>query len=241
MRVSIVLPAFNEEKLLPASLEAVALALPGFTEQGWETEVVVCDNNSTDRTAEIARQHGAKVVFEPVNQISRARNCGAASASGDWLVFVDADSLPTQELFRDVARQIRSGSIIGGGSTVRLEVDRRGPRFWVGCWNRLSRTFRLAAGSFVFCDAAAFRAIGGFSLDLYASEELDFSRRLRRYGRRDGRRFVILVDHPLLTSARKLQLYTSREVFRFLLRAFTRPRKTLRSREACEFWYDGRR
>ena len=241
MRVSIVLPAFNEEKLLPSTLQAVALALPGFAEKGWETEVVVCDNNSTDRTGEIARAHGAKVIFEPVNQISRARNSGASGASGDWLVFVDADSLPTADLFRDVARRIESGKAIGGGSTVRLEVNRRGPRFWVGCWNRLSQTFRLAAGSFVFCESAAFRAIGGFSLDLYASEEIDFSRRLRRYGRAQGKRFVILTDHPLLTSARKLDLYTSREVLRFLSRAFTRPRKTLRSREACEFWYDGRR
>ena len=55
----------------------VQAAAETFVRRGWETEVVVCDNNSTDRTAEIARAAGARVVFEPFNQIARARNTGA--------------------------------------------------------------------------------------------------------------------------------------------------------------------
>ena len=66
----------------------------------------MCDNNSKDRTAEIARAAGARVVFEPVNQIARARNAGAAAATGIWLVFVDADSHPSAALFDEVAGQI---------------------------------------------------------------------------------------------------------------------------------------
>ena len=73
MRVSVVLPAFNEEKLLPAALAAVRVAASAFTSRGWEWECVVCDNNSTDGTAAVARAAGATVVFEPVNQIGRAR------------------------------------------------------------------------------------------------------------------------------------------------------------------------
>ena len=65
MRVSVVIPAFNEEKLLPATLAAVGAAAEAFRVRGWSWECVVCDNNSTDRTAELARAAGATVVFEP--------------------------------------------------------------------------------------------------------------------------------------------------------------------------------
>src|SRR6478609_2442449 len=89
--VSIVVPAFNEEKLIARTLDAIRAAAEAFVRRGWDTELIVCDNNSTDRTAALARAAGATVVFEPVNQIGRARNKGAEAASGDWLVFVDAD------------------------------------------------------------------------------------------------------------------------------------------------------
>ena len=109
MKISIVVPAFNEELLLGATLENIKNSAQSFTACGWDVEIIVCDNNSTDKTAEIARAAGATVVFEPVNQIARARNSGAAVATGDWLVFVDADSHPTPGLFLDVAEQIKTG------------------------------------------------------------------------------------------------------------------------------------
>ena len=99
MKVSVVVPAFNEERLLAGSLAVIREAMIAFAKEGWMRELIVCDNNSTDRTAEIAAAAGARFVFEPVNQISRARNAGAAQATGEWLLFVDADSYPTRELF----------------------------------------------------------------------------------------------------------------------------------------------
>src|SRR5947209_17655051 len=94
MKISVVVPAFNEERLLPGALSSIRAAMEGFARLGWESELTVCGNNSTDRTAEIARGAGAQVVFEPVNQIGRARNTGDAHASRDRLYFVDADPNP---------------------------------------------------------------------------------------------------------------------------------------------------
>src|SRR5687768_3925006 len=122
MKISIIVPAFNEEKLLPGSLRAMNAAREGFHERGWETELIVCDNNSSDATADVARAAGARVVFEPINQISRARNTGAGGATGDWLLFIDADSQPSRELLRDVADAIASGKYVAGGSTVKLDA-----------------------------------------------------------------------------------------------------------------------
>jgi glycosyltransferase involved in cell wall biosynthesis len=231
MKLSIVVPAFNEEKLLGATLACIHEAATGL-----DAELIVCDNNSTDRTAEIARQAGAKVVFEPVNQISRARNAGAAAASGEWLVFIDADSLPDGALFADLAAAIASGRYVGGGATVRFDLADVPSHAAVAVWNAISRSLRWAAGSFVFCKAEAFRAIGGFSTELYASEEIDFSRRLKRLGR-----FTILHRHPLRTSGRKVRLYTKREYFRLLARIVLSGGRALKRREDCFAWYDGRR
>jgi glycosyltransferase involved in cell wall biosynthesis len=128
MKISVVIPAFNEERLLGESLAKIKSAAGAFTGRGWEVELIVCDNNSTDRTAEIARAAGATVVLEPVNQIARARNTGAAAATGDWLVFVDADSHPSAELFGDVAGQILSGRCLAGGATIRLDEHHLGRR-----------------------------------------------------------------------------------------------------------------
>jgi len=121
VKISVVVPAFNEERLLGESLAQIKSAAHAFAQRGWDFELIVCDNNSTDRTAEIARAAGAIVVFEPVNQIARARNSGAAAATGDWLIFVDADSRPNAGLFAEVAGQISSGHCLAGGVTVRMD------------------------------------------------------------------------------------------------------------------------
>jgi glycosyltransferase involved in cell wall biosynthesis len=242
MRVSVVLPAFNEEKLLPAALAAVKEAASAFTARGWEWECVVCDNNSTDDTSAVARAAGATVVFEPVNQIGRARDAGARVATGEWLVFIDADSTPSAELFASIASRIASGRALGGGSTVELEPGTpRYARFVCGLWNLWSRLAGWAAGSCVWVEASAFRAVGGFGTEYYAGEEVFLSRRLKTLARRSGRRFVILADHPLRTSSRKLKLYTLTEAGRFFFRMLFTAGRAAKRPENCEIWYDGRR
>lgn len=241
MTISIILPAFNEARLLPSTLAAVHAARKAFDYVQWNSEVIVCDNNSTDATSQIAREHGARVVFEGVNMIGRARNAGASVASGDWLVFIDADSQPSIELFAAMIEAILSGRVMAGGATVRMDTDDLRGRIGTAFWNTASRLRRLMAGSFIFVETAAFRKIGGFSGQFYAAEEIDLTHRLRPLARASNRRIVILSKTPLLTSARKLKLYTPREIGRLLLSAALRPKATLTNKEACHLWYDGRR
>lgn len=241
MRISIIVPAFNEERLLSESLASIHSAAAVFSERGWLHELIVCDNNSTDRTAEIARASGARVVFEAVNQIARARNTGAAAASGDWLIFIDADSHPHPALFAEVAERIESGRVLGGGATIRMDNDQ-----WLAClvtalWNLLSRTGKLVAGSFIFVEAAAFREIGGFSHEWFAGEELEFCQRLKKLSRKTKRRIAILHRHPIQTSGRKIDLYTPWETLWMLARAVITGGRSLRSRKTTHLWYDGRR
>jgi len=241
VKVSVVVPAYNEERLLGESLAAIRHALEAFRVAGWDAELIVCDNNSTDRTAEIARAEGAAVVFEPLNQIARARNTGARAATGEWLVFVDADSFPSSALFSEVRNLIETTSVLAGGATVAYDTAPLWAKLAIASWNRLSRLARWAAGSFIFCEAAAFREAGGFNEALYASEEVDLFRRLKRLARARGRTIEILHRHPLRTSERKLRLYTFRDFLSFLVKTALTGGRTLRTRDDCKVWYDGRR
>lgn len=86
MHLSIIIPAFNEERLITRCLQSIATSLTANLTLGFTTEIIVVDNNSTDNTANLAKATAAHVVFEPINQIGRARNAGAAAATGDWLL-----------------------------------------------------------------------------------------------------------------------------------------------------------
>lgn len=241
MKISVIVPAFNEEKLLRESLRSIRSAMSAFADKAWESELIVCDNNSTDRTAEIAREEGARVVFEPVNQISLARNTGAAAATGEWLLFIDADSQPSAALLTDLVDEISSGRCLAGGSTIRMEECGAALRWLTRCWNAISRLRRWAAGSFVFVEAAAFRELKGFSGELYASEEIELFQRLKRLARKREKKIVILTKYPLMTSARKAELYSVGELLRFLTKTALGLGRPLKSKRACHVWYDGRR
>jgi glycosyltransferase involved in cell wall biosynthesis len=87
MNISVIIPAHNEEKFLRKCLES----LQKQTEKPFE--IIVVDNNSTDRTAAIAREFGAKVVAEKQQGISFARNAGFNAAKGEIIARIDADTI----------------------------------------------------------------------------------------------------------------------------------------------------
>jgi len=96
---------------LPLALQR-SRAMEGFARLGWKSELIVCDNNSTDRTAEIAKGLGAQVVFRAGQTRSAARNTGAACAGGDDLF--RGCILSSVELFLEAADAIRAGCLAGG-------------------------------------------------------------------------------------------------------------------------------
>jgi glycosyltransferase involved in cell wall biosynthesis len=222
-------------------LHSVAVSVAANRTSGFTSEIIVVDNNSTDNTAELARQAGARVVFEPINQIGRARNAGAAHATGDWLLFLDADSLLSPGLLADIIRVIESRKYVGCGSTLRME----GLPWWANVtlllWTGTSVLFRWAAGALVVCRRDAFQEVGGFDQDLYALDEIRLSKQLKQWGRRHGLQFTILTKHPLETSSRKVSLYSGREIAAQIFRIFILPKKTLQDKKHLSVWYDGRR
>ena len=241
MHLSIIVPAFNEARLIEQCVHSITLSVTSHSKPGFTSEIIVVDNNSTDHTAELAKLAGARVVFEPINQIGRARNAGAAQATGDWLLFLDADSLLSLGLLADILRMIDSGRYVGCSSTLHMD----GLPWWgnlnLQLWTRTSILCRWAAGALVVCRRDAFQEVGGFDQDLYALDEIRLSKRLKRWGRERGLQFTILTKHPLKTSSRKFSLYSGREIASQTFRIFLLPKQTLQDKKHLSFWYDGRR
>ena len=241
MHISIIIPAFNEERLIGQCLRSVTEALAANHDFGFTHEIIVVDNNSTDNTAKLAKQAGARVVFEPINHIARARTAGAAAATGDWLIFLDADCWLNTGLLTDIFRLIKQGKHVGAGSTLLMP----GLPWWANAilklWTMLSVLFGWAAGALIVCNSKAFHEIGGFNLELYAAEEIEFSQKLKKWGQAHHLKFAILTAHPLETSARKIKLYSRREVFGQFLRLILHPHRSLQDKKWLSMWYDGRR
>lgn len=235
MRFSVIIPAYNEEKLLPRTIASVRESFAAVGSP--EYEIIVCDNNSTDATTRVAEAAGARVVFEPHNQIARARNAGAERSRGEWLIFLDADTVLNPKLLALTVRATEAGGLCGGGTLVEFDRGRIGwfPERLTRFWNWISKTLHLAAGSYVFCLRAAWEAVGGFDQAIYAGEEIYFSLAVKRWGKSRRLRFRVLTDAPIATSARKLDWFSPWQIGWQILRLMV-PRGK-RHREACEMWY----
>lgn len=237
MRVSFVIPAHNEERLLGRILEAMHAAAEEVLGAG-AYEVVVADDASTDRTGEIAASfaaRGTRVVRAENRQISKTRNAGARAATGDLLVFVDADTCISAPVLRAVIRAVDRGAV-GGGAGMRM--DGKIPLwglFLLESTLAVFRVLRFTGGAFLFCTREAFDRAGGWDETVFAGEELILCRALHRQGK-----FVILRER-VLTSGRKLRTHSTREIFGVFAKAALRGRKMMGSREGLELWYGPRR
>lgn len=232
---SVVIPAYNEAAWLSKTLAALKKAMAHTTLSG---EIIVTDNNSTDDTAALARDAGAKVVFEPHNQISRARNAGARQARGRYLLFVDADTIITPQLLCAALENLQAGTCCGGGAVVQLDGGmNRAAHAVLRVWTWLSVRLHLAAGCFIYCLHSDFKKLGGFSESVYASEEIWFSRCMHRLGKTRSQPFCIITKYPALSSGRKLAWFSIRKQLLLVLMLTLFP-FLMRYKRYCGFWYD---
>jgi len=230
------IPAYNEERNIGKVIASVQAAMAAVGEEDYE--VIVCNNNSGDGTGEAAVAAGARVVFEPHNQIARARNAAAAAASGAWFIFIDADSELSAALLGETLRKIRHEKVGAGGALVELDREDLGWHVRLGLfsWNTLSRSMNWAAGSYIYCQRRAWEETGGFDEEWYAAEEILFSRALKRWCRKNGLRFSVITGARLRTSSRKIDAYGLGQTFRLMV-GLALP-GALKNRERCQYWYN---
>jgi len=230
--ISFIVPAYNEERLLGATLDSLHAAGRAM---GDAYEIVVADDASTDQTAAIVERNGAVLVSVSHRQIAATRNSGARAAKGDLLIFVDADTIVNEAVVRGAVEAVRDGAVGGGAA---IEFDGAVPLYArlllpVLVW--VFRTGRLAAGCFLFCTRSAFVAVGGFDEAFFGAEELVISAALKRRGK-----FVVL-RHAVTTSGRKLRTHSPSEVLMIVGHLTLRGPSSVKQRRGLELWYADRR
>lgn len=201
MDLSIVVPAYNEQRGLPETLLRLQNAAGLLSSSS--TELVVVDNGSTDNTAAVARQLGVTVVEEPVRGIGRARNRGAAESGGDTLVFVDADMTVPPTLLSTIESQLEDQDCAGGGFELWYRPQRRSARLYLAAWRILGHAIGAVQGGVQFCRRPYFERLGGYDESLWIGEDVEFFWRLRRIAGVDKRSVVVLREPRVIASARR--------------------------------------
>lgn len=181
--ISVIIPALNEEKY-------IKYALNGLKAQTFKDfEVIVSDAGSKDRTREIAKKLGARVVIEKKPGISAGRNAGAKVAKGKILVFIDADTMPSKDLLKIYSRSFQNDTAAATGPIFALEktdtLTKLGYYFVSVIFVKLSIEFGKPSviGSNFAVDSKIFAKVKGFDEKLMTYEDYDLSTRVGKYGK----------------------------------------------------------
>lgn len=202
IRQSLVIPAYNEARLLPRLLDSVGTARGRYRAGAEALEVILADNDSTDATAEIAAAWGCRVVHVPERRIAAARNGGARKARGEILMFVDADSRVHPETFNAVDQALAGPGVVGGATGVILERWSPGVAVTYLAFLPLARLTGMDTGV-VFCRRADFELIGGYDERLDFAEDVAFLWALRKRGAGRGQKLARLRRVKAVASTRK--------------------------------------
>jgi glycosyltransferase involved in cell wall biosynthesis len=205
--ISFIIPAHNEERWIGRCLQSIRQTMEAL---GEPYEMIVVDDASTDSTAQLAQEGGAKVLQVDLRKISAVRNTGAQAAQGEMFFFVDADTRVNAPAVGAALQVMRSG---GPGGGCVFEFD--GPVPWWGAIIHamatvMARLIRWVGGCFIFCTRPAYQSTGGFSEKLYAGEDIAFVQALKKVGR-----FVVLKP-KVVTSARKLSVVGPWDVIKLI-------------------------
>lgn len=221
--ISVIVPVKDEP---PGVVERLAR----FAATADESELVVVDGGGDERTRQAFREAGARVLHLPGTRGSGLAQA-AASARGDALFFLHADSQPPDDALALISRSLEDGADAGAFSLAYEGADRR--MRWIAWWaNRRSRLGMPFGDQGIFCRRSTYERTGGFR-DLPICDDLDLVRRLRKAGA-----FVVRPEKTVTSPRRYREAGALRQVlrtWRVLAGYYAGVRPETLSR-----WYEGR-
>ncbi len=212
LKLSFVIPAYNEERYLAKCLESVCREIDG---RGYEMEVIVVNNASTDGTRKVAESFpGISIVDEPRKGLVQARQSGFKTSKGELIANVDADTMLTPGWIIKVLDEFSKDEKLVALSGPFLYYDLSGPgNFWVKSFFYLGfignligqKIFKkgsiLQGGNFVL-RRTALEKIGGYNMKLqFYGEDADMAMRISKVGN-----VKFTLDLPMYSSARRLKM-----------------------------------
>ena len=188
--ISIIIPTFNEAAAIEETLAAVKLLFG-------DTEIIVADGGSDDKTAAIARELGAIVVESPRGRGDQM-HAAALVSSGEILWFVHADSRPAPVALNEIRVALEDSSVVAGNFTLRFAGESRPAKFMTWFYRQIRNIGLLYGDSGIFVRRDAYEQVGGFKpLPLF--EDLDFVYRLRTIG------MLVTLNAEIVTSSRRFE------------------------------------
>jgi len=188
MKLSIIIPAYNEEKYIGQCLESLINETKGNT---FVEEIIVINNASTDRTREVALSYGVRVVDEPNKGLTKARQRGLVEARGDLLSYIDADSkIPKGWLNKIYTAFTTRPNLVGFSGPYRYYDGSLFLRFILNLIWYISAPitylivgYMILGGNFV-AKKSALIAMGGFDTTIeFYGEDTNIAWRLNKQGK----------------------------------------------------------
>ena len=233
MLISIVVPAFNEERHLGETLASLNTAKELLQrETRNQAEIIVVDNNSADSTAEIARGLGATVVTESLHNIAKVRNTGAKLSQGDLLVFIDADTLVPANLLSRILAAMSDDRCFGGAVDPDYRPRKLTVRAYLQLWRVIGTLTGMAQGATQFVRKDIFLALKGYDETLFMGEDVDLYWRLKKFARQQDGKVVFIKDIRVVPSTRRFDQW---RLWRTLL--WTNPLLILLFRRSKRCWH----
>ncbi|MCA9302237.1 carotenoid biosynthesis protein [Candidatus Nomurabacteria bacterium] len=230
--ISFIIPAYNEEEYLPHCINSIRETCANIEEP---YEIIVVNNCSTDKTAQIALSLNCKVFFQAERGIAKTRNLGAKNALGDKIIFIDADSILNIKILQTSLSKLKQEKVCVSSITSFAEYPGALTRL-VWFYNLLSRIFSLGVGQYIAIKKEAFEKVNGFDDNYYAFEEIDLLRRLKK---QYGRQSVEVLWIPVESSNRKFTKESNNDILKFItqLIAAINGRPVGKNKSELSFWY----
>jgi len=193
--ISIIVPTYNESELLPTLLNSIK------AQTYTDYEIIVADNNSTDNTIEIAKSYAATITSGGLP--GKGRNCGAAVANGELLLFLDADVILPETFLADIIAEFEAGNYSVATCQIEALSDRKVDYMMHQIYNYFMRaTARIhpfAPGFCILVDRNIHNIAGGFDEDILLGEDSEYVQRISKMGS-----FGVLLSHMIPVSVRRL-------------------------------------
>ena len=209
LRVSVIIPALNEEEHIEACLLSIK------TQTLKPLEIIVCDGNSEDKTREIARKYADKVLIEKRRSAAAERQKGAMLAKGDILAFIDSDSIADPRWLEQIAKAFSNKQVSGTYGPVLIfdgnPLDRFMSRYIFTQYIKLSHMLGKPspAGINMAVRRGSFLKVKGFDISLKTMEDIELFKRLAGVGQ------IAFCPAVVFTSARRLKKWGYLKFFMF--------------------------
>jgi glycosyltransferase involved in cell wall biosynthesis len=198
MTISVVIPAYNEEKLLPATLKSLSVL------ERKPDEVIVVDASSTDKTAAIARKYGATVITVPHYTVGYSREIGLEKASGDILAYTDADTIHPKDWLIKIEQALTQPGVSCVFGTFRVPDGPWAYKFYINVIQPVANQLwywvgiPMATGQNLAFWRKKALAVGGIPKNFKIAEDIEIARRLQKVGK-----VVLRQDLVVIASGRR--------------------------------------